>query len=350
MGELMAFDPFTLQTVADHAAIEKANPGLKGQLPAERRYYHLQAGQGLVYFTANDGRQWRLHTSTLKAEPFEFGDADDLEGASFTVQKSALDQHKALEDTLNERYHILTQQIIATARNKGFDELKKLYALRSAISDQQEALRQQVRRLEQAGQWDRQQRLAINQLRRTSVDYNSMRTNQDTTDGNWLGLYAGREWTDLNDHLQFSAAYDETARRQLYRSRYTEQQYGGFVLLKKEARLQGGTTFLQGGFLLDKETARPIRLTAPASYLILHREGIGRDAAILLSRVTPEGKALWTFNSRLKEWTDWQLRSGRLFLSGKDEPRTNGSNLLYSLDLKSGQAAAYDFFTDKVRP
>ncbi|MDP3659070.1 PA2928 family protein [Phenylobacterium sp.] len=51
--------------VADVAAIEAANPPLRGVIPSEQRYYRFD-GQGLA-FTAADGRDWRMTGEGLKA-------------------------------------------------------------------------------------------------------------------------------------------------------------------------------------------------------------------------------------------------------------------------------------------
>lgn len=54
---------------ADAAAIEAANPALKGLMPTEPRYYHFDAA-GLA-FRAADGRDWRLVGPGLKVAPQE---------------------------------------------------------------------------------------------------------------------------------------------------------------------------------------------------------------------------------------------------------------------------------------
>jgi hypothetical protein len=55
------------KVAVDNTAIETANPGLKGLLPTEQRFYQFR-GDGLS-FTAADGRVWRLTGQGAKAEP-----------------------------------------------------------------------------------------------------------------------------------------------------------------------------------------------------------------------------------------------------------------------------------------
>ncbi|MEI9809658.1 MAG: hypothetical protein WDO16_18345 [Bacteroidota bacterium] len=43
MGELMAFDPFTLEEKADLELLQERNPQLKDRFPMERRFYVLTA-------------------------------------------------------------------------------------------------------------------------------------------------------------------------------------------------------------------------------------------------------------------------------------------------------------------
>lgn len=70
INELMAFDAFNLQTVADVKMIEAKNPSLKGMMPKERQYYEFNVeAQGIV-FKANDGAQWVIHSNSLMAQPY----------------------------------------------------------------------------------------------------------------------------------------------------------------------------------------------------------------------------------------------------------------------------------------
>ena len=65
IGELMAFDPFTLKKVADIAVLEEKNLSIKGKLPPEERYYKFNRNDKNIYFTALDGTNWIINTQTL---------------------------------------------------------------------------------------------------------------------------------------------------------------------------------------------------------------------------------------------------------------------------------------------
>jgi len=70
INELMAFDAFSLATVADVKMIEAKNPTLKGMLPTESQYYEFNDAEKGIVFKANDGAQWIIHSNTLIATPY----------------------------------------------------------------------------------------------------------------------------------------------------------------------------------------------------------------------------------------------------------------------------------------
>jgi hypothetical protein len=80
-GELMAYDPFTLNKTADAAMIETKNPVLKGKLINELRYYDFDDDLKQISITAADGAKYKLNTSTLIATLIndENPDADPAE-------------------------------------------------------------------------------------------------------------------------------------------------------------------------------------------------------------------------------------------------------------------------------
>ncbi|MEO7044098.1 MAG: PA2928 family protein, partial [Ferruginibacter sp.] len=70
VNELMAFDAFTLEKVADIKMIEVKNPSLKGMMPVESQYYEFNAANSGIIFKTNDGAQWIIHSNTLIATPY----------------------------------------------------------------------------------------------------------------------------------------------------------------------------------------------------------------------------------------------------------------------------------------
>ena len=60
---------------------------------------------------------------------------------------------------------------------------------------------------------------------------------------------------------------------------------------------------------------------------------------------------VWTLNTRLKEFYDWQLKFNKLVITGTDNKNLSSGevNVLLIIDMQNGKIAAYDFFTDKVK-
>jgi hypothetical protein len=144
--------------------------------------------------------------------------------------------------------------------------------------------------------------------------------------------------------------YDETARRQFYNSVYVDENDGDCKIKKDLAAVSTSPQFfLQGGFLLDKQTALPARLGNSGDNLVVHKDKIGNDGKILLSRMDHTGKVSWTLESNLKEWIDWIVTADRLYIFGADNPSLSGDdcNVLLCVDLASGKVNRYDYFNNK---
>jgi len=71
MDELLAFDAFSLQKVADIEIIEAKNPSLSGMMPLESNFYRFDEEKKAIIFTSNDGAQWQLDSKTLIASVYE---------------------------------------------------------------------------------------------------------------------------------------------------------------------------------------------------------------------------------------------------------------------------------------
>ena len=67
IGELLAYDPFTLEKIADKEIIETKKPLLKGKMPDEERYYEYDRIVNSILITATDGMKYLLSTADLKA-------------------------------------------------------------------------------------------------------------------------------------------------------------------------------------------------------------------------------------------------------------------------------------------
>lgn len=354
IGEPMAFEAMTLEKKADISILEQKNPALSGKFPAERRYYRFDPGSTLLYFTALDGNKWKLNTQTLLAE------ATDDDGSQNTIEKmleevEAAEKHyRADMDSLYEQKNRRPSNDYAARRISQAEYsriTKEYYAGRDLLNKRRDSLHDrkfQLRDLERNG---REIANDLESLMRGTPNYNELYVNQDTIGGQWFGLYSPAEFKKLSSSLQRNAENDETARRQLYISSLDKKRPGQFTLNKDAAESPSSQTgFLHGGFLLDKNTARPIRLPGN-DFLIIYREQIGRDARILLGRIRATGKTIWTMNTGLKEWGDWFYNGRQLLILGKDKEELSSGqiNLLLRVDINNGKASRYDYYNDEMR-
>lgn len=117
INELMAFDAFNLETVADVKMIEAKNPSLKGMMPRESQYYQFDNIAKGIIFKSNDGAQWIIHSNSLIANPYvQPKSAENETLAQRTgkqwqqrlkeLQKPGLDfnQIKVNQDTFNQQW------------------------------------------------------------------------------------------------------------------------------------------------------------------------------------------------------------------------------------------------------
>ena len=353
MGELMAFDPFSLEKKADLKIIQEKNPTLKDRLPSERRFYVFDRYDGSIHIVAADGSKWKLNTATLIATEEEETGEKDGENREVTALKKQMKQNQADQDSLME--HKLRQpsrRLAAKEINiqqyrqlmEGFnDERSALYKLRDSLQN----LLSKAEKEERTGDDIRRK---IESLQgKTGISYSQVKVNMDTINGKWYGLYTKAEIEKLWDRVQNQPAYEETARRQLYISSYSRDRNGDFVFDKEGAiAIKTSSFFLDGGFLLDKNTGTPIRLSPP-SFLIVHKDIVGNEGKIQLSRIDADGKVAWTFNSGLKSWADWIITDKQFFVFGTDNDKLSSGdvNVLWCIDLATGKKAKYDYFADK---
>ena len=99
VGELMAFDPFTLEKKADISILENKNPSMKGLFPHERRFYVFNNEDKQLYFTASDGTKWALNTSSLQITASDHDpDKNPFDAVRNSIEKLQ-DQNRAEQDS-----------------------------------------------------------------------------------------------------------------------------------------------------------------------------------------------------------------------------------------------------------
>jgi hypothetical protein len=143
MGEIMAFDPFSLEKKADKAIIETKNANLKGKLPDERRYYQFNQTDQSITITANDGTFWKLNTATLVAsQQDEKEPAGPVEATVQQIEKLR-EQNRKAQDSLYLKDHPsklyaagkITQNQYAKFQEKFFERRDSLYAIRDSLQN-----------------------------------------------------------------------------------------------------------------------------------------------------------------------------------------------------------------------
>lgn len=184
-----------------------------------------------------------------------------------------------------------------------------------------------------------------------NISFDELSINQDTTDGNWFGIYAKDELPDGPRNTPQEKAYGSDTRRQFIKTTYTYGEDKRLILDKANASiLNPNTMFLDGGFLLDRQTGAVIKLSNPGGFLVVYKDKIGNEGLIVIARINTDGKVLWTFNTGFQQWIDWKLTGKQMVIFGNNRKELSSSNcsLFINVDINSGKAVEYDYFKDKA--
>lgn len=356
IGELMAFDPFTLEKIADREIIENANPQLKGKMPDEERYYEFDRNSNSILITATDGIKYQLSTNDLKAGVV---DEDALLKKPVETRIKTL---KKQEEDLNEQNRAVYDRYRAC--NKLYQERKmtsdayadsgKLFnVLQDSIRKWKDNIRKQISDLDDLKEADREIQSRIGQLTRGSNSYSNICTAVDTFNGKWYGLLSSEDLEKPDDRFRYRPVYTETARNKFYTASLTvkDPSKKSSYLVANEREKLNDAVYLQGGFLLDKNSALPIHLKNQDGFIVCYKEKVGNTGSIMLSRIDLKGNAKWAINTVLTEFGDWVLTKNQLIILGNDNTEISAShvNLLLIIDLQAGKAEQYDYFKEKKR-
>ncbi|MEO7522696.1 MAG: hypothetical protein ABIT58_01305, partial [Ferruginibacter sp.] len=192
----------------------------------------------------------------------------------------------------------------------------------------------------------------LKDLRRTGLDFNQLKVNQDTCNHQWLGLYSRGEIETINTTLSFTPQFGQDERRQFYNAAYDRSSHNPFEITKPILQVSTATKFyLNGGFLADKQTGNAIQLTDPAGYMMIHKKIIGPEGEIIIGRISSEGKTLWEINTGVKQWIDYKFTGNSLFIFGNDnkEIGSGDCSIFLVVDCRSGSVKVYDYFKDQMR-
>lgn len=349
VGEPMAFDPFTLEKKADLETLETQNPALKGKLPAERKYYRFDRASETIYITATDGTLWKMNATGVKAEPTEETEETDPVKKEIERINELEKENQAGADTLYQQKNrrAVEQYSRREISAEAYQRISKsFYAERTLLSKERDSLQKQKRKLNHEADNIRDEYRKIEQLNSSSQSFSSIKYNADTVNGKWFGLYAREEEKDMkNDYFDYRSQYKETARRQFCYANYTAIDEGRRIKISDVQ--QGKDYFLDGGFLVSKTNARPLKIGN--QYLVVHKDRVGNEGQIIVSLVSQTGNIQWNCNTGLKNWADWLVTAKKLVVTGADNKKLSSGeiNVLLIIDLASGKTAKYDYFTDK---
>ena len=350
MGELMAFNPFTLEKITDIARLEKINPLLNGKFPPESRFYEFREKQKAIDFTATDGVRWRLDANTLKASGQPEQGEDDVYKLQMDSLTGIQNRNSAWQDSLYQKYgrqagddyraRKIDYETYQSLQKKWMSERTRLDLLNDQIRKSENELRSRILA-------DAQLKSAMNSLARIDPGYTQMWTSLDTFNNQWTGIYNAKELRELAPQIYMRRAYDETARRFIVRGPISLDKNNTPFLDTGRLVAVKDVEFLDGGLLIDKLTAKPFDL-GRKTILIIHKDKIGKEGSILLSATDPGGRLLWTANTSLTSWYDWQAHDGNLIIFGQNNKElTSGeANILMSINLSNGKMNVYDYFTD----
>jgi hypothetical protein len=345
-GELMAFDPFTLKKQLDATIIEQNNPDLKGRLLNERRYYQFDAANNGIELTTSDGLKYLLNTATLKAtlkEEEEDTVEKVIDGLGKKIMKIREQRTKAYE-RLRKNNKLYSDGTLPLKEYK--DSAAAIEAQIKVLTTEMDSLNKQ-QRIVRDGQWDAQIKERKKMQRIGGNSYNGMKVNNDTVNGKWYGLYTLEKLRNISTRFDYDNVFEPAARNKLYVASLTpKEQYWEISDEKEKA---GEAVYLQGGFLMNKKTAMPVRFDN--GFLIVHKNSIDKNGVALLTRINWQSQPLWTVNTGVEEFEEWEISHNHLIITGRDNKELSGgeANLLLIIDLKTGKKVAYDYFTDKVR-
>ncbi|HEX2608075.1 MAG TPA: PA2928 family protein [Flavisolibacter sp.] len=351
-GELRAYDPFTLNLIADAQILEQKFPQLKGKLPSEKQFYQFDPASRNIRFTATDGSVWQLKTEDLSLELMEDGELPTALEQQMQVVRDRQEQVGKEQTSAMQVYMQLVRNNKSLKRGELDKGAKFYYDQRKLIDWQQDSLRTALAALQVQLQHQRDVRNKLQTIQRYSPDYTGLFINQDTAGGEWFGLYAPQELKDLTETIQLQSAYSRNARRQLYNSGYHAESPYNTVWEKNTAvTLSGNHIFLDGGFLLDAQSGQIIRLKNPDGYLLVYKDKIGTEGTVIVCRIDRKGMVSWQKETHLKNWNQWLVTPTQLVVLGMDneELSSGDANVLLSIDLASGNSSVYDFFKDQIR-
>jgi hypothetical protein len=356
LGEPMAFNPFTLEKIADKKIIEERNPSLKGKMPEQANFYQYNTVTDELLITATDGLKYSLSTTTLLATPV---DDDDI--AQSPLQAKIKDFQKQqkyyadLDESYNDKFRVFNKLYMdkQISYSTYLDSTKYFNRQNDKIATIIDSLNAAIHDIEALKHMDDDRLRSIDHLTGTNKSYSSICSDADTMNGKWYGLKAAADLENFYPHFEHRNPTTETARNKFYTATIAIKDPGkkAIELVAGEPEKVNDAIFLQGGFLLDKETALPIHLKDGDGFIVCYKEKVGYEGNIILARIDLQGNVKWTVNTNANKLADWTYTGRSLIVLTTDnkELSSGDANVLSIINSQTGQVTVYDYFTDKMR-
>lgn len=357
IGEPMLFNPFTLEKIADKAIIESKNAALKGKMPDQQTYYKYNAVTSGLLITATDGIKYSLSGSTLLATALdEEEDAKNPLSAAIKMQEKQLKYY----DKLNENYYKQFRDFNKLYSDKKIDYKTYLDSTRyfnkenDAIRKIRDSIQENIRDISESARMDESRLRNADQLKgNTNISLGTLSVEADTINGKWYGLTTAKSLEKFYNRFDYRNNYEETARNKLYSASTSikDPAKKAVEILVDEPKKISDASFLQGGFLLNKETALPIHVKNEDGFIVAYKEKVGYNGFIILARIDLQGNIRWTVNTNTAQLADWIYTGNSLIILSKDNKALSSgdANVLSIIDIQTGKATVYDYFKDKMR-
>lgn len=353
INQIRAYDAITLEEKVNLKILEEKNAFLKGKFPAEHQYYEPHSEDGYIKLTALDGLIYKLDLQTLLCTEWN-------EEENMNTSKSYENQRKQIEKEIEENYQRNSQHYDDMKNNKiSNKEYSKLnqefYKKRDSLSKLSDSLYQLMNKTENDIRNQENYQRELKNLKEQS--YFGIRTITiltDTIGENWFGLLSNDKYQTLSDYFRIESNYEETSRNTLYSGKLLPiERNNSYRKIDLTSLTQKGkSNYLQGGFLMDLNTARALRLKNPDGFYILHRDIIGDKGKLMISRIDLDGKCLWTTNTELPiELQDYTINDQYIIFSAatNSDLTAGNANSIVFINRENGSMKVYNFMRRKER-
>ena len=255
IGELLAYDPFTLEKFADREIIESKNPQLKGKMPNEKTYYDYNNATDEILITATDGVKYSLSTTSLLAT------ATNEDDMAKSPLEAKIREMKKNEAGLEEKYKAYYDRY--RAFNQLYSEKKISYAdyidsgrnfnrQQDSISEMKKTFSREISDLEDLRDADKDRQRQVEDLNSGSKSYSAICTAVDTFNGKWYGLLSSADLEKPDNYFRYRPVYTETARNKMYAAQISikDSTRKAVELVVAEPVKLNDAVFLQGGFFI----------------------------------------------------------------------------------------------------